>query len=79
MNEQEFSQALQKYADVVVRVGLNLRAGQRLFILAGIHDYPLVQACHRKRLSGRRLAMWMYSGWMRRSRISISIMPQKML
>ena len=44
MNEQEFSQALQKYADVVVRVGLNLRAGQRLFILAGIHDYPLVRA-----------------------------------
>jgi aminopeptidase len=43
MNEQEFSQALQKYADVVVRVGLNLRAGQRLFILAGIFDYPLVR------------------------------------
>jgi len=43
MNEQEFSQSLQKYADVVVRIGLNLRAGQRLFILAGIHDYPLVR------------------------------------
>ena len=43
MNEQEFSQLLQKYADVVVRVGLNLRAGQRLFVLAGIHDYPLVR------------------------------------
>ena len=43
MNEQKFSQALQKYAAVVVRVGLNLRAGQRLFILAGIHDYPLVR------------------------------------
>jgi aminopeptidase len=43
MNEQEFSQSLQKYADVVVRVGLNLRAGQRLFIMAGIHDYPLVR------------------------------------
>jgi aminopeptidase len=43
MNEQEFSQALQKYADVVVRVGLNLRPGQRLFILAGIFDYPLVR------------------------------------
>ena len=43
MNEQEFSQALQKYADVVVRVGLNIRAGQRLFILPGIHDYPLVR------------------------------------
>lgn len=43
MNEQEFSQSLQKYADVAVRVGLNVRAGQRLFILAGIHDYPLVR------------------------------------
>jgi aminopeptidase len=43
MNEEEFSRALQKYADVVVRVGLNLRPEQRLFILAGIHDYPLVR------------------------------------
>ena len=44
MNEQDFSQALQKYADVVIRVGLNLRVGQRLFIVAGIFDYPLVRA-----------------------------------
>lgn len=43
MNEQEFSRALQKYADVAVRVGVNLRPGQRLFIRAGIHDYPLVR------------------------------------
>ena len=43
MNEQEFSRALQKYADVAIRVGVNLRPGQRLFILAGIHDYPLVR------------------------------------
>jgi aminopeptidase len=43
MNEQEFSQALQKYADVIVRVGLNLRAGQKLFISAGILDYPLIR------------------------------------
>ena len=43
MNAQEFSQALQKYAEVTVRVGLNLQAGQRLFILAGIFDYPLVR------------------------------------
>lgn len=43
MNEQEFSQALQKYADVIVRVGLNIRAGQKLFISAGIFDYPLVR------------------------------------
>lgn len=43
MNEREFSQALQKYADVIVRVGLNLRAGQRLLIAAGIFDHPLVR------------------------------------
>ena len=44
MNEQEFSESLQKYTDVVIKIGLNLRAGQRLFILAGIFDYPLVRA-----------------------------------
>jgi aminopeptidase len=44
MNEQEFTKSLQKYADVVVRVGLNLQAGQRLLILAGIFDYPLVRS-----------------------------------
>ena len=44
MNEQEFSQALQKYADVTVKVGLNLRAGQRLFVFAGIFDYQLVRS-----------------------------------
>lgn len=43
MNEQDFSQALQKYADVIVRVGLNLRMGQRLTIAAGIFDYRLVR------------------------------------
>ncbi len=44
MNEQEFKMAMQKYADITIRVGLNLRAGQRLFILAGIFDYPLARA-----------------------------------
>jgi aminopeptidase len=43
MNKTEFSQALEKYADVIIRVGLNLRAGQRLLIVAGIFDYPLVR------------------------------------
>lgn len=43
MNEQEFQKALQKYTDVIIRVGLNLRAGQRLFIHAGIFDYPLAR------------------------------------
>jgi len=43
MNEQEFSQALQKYADVTVRIGLNLQPGQRLLIGAGIFDYLFVR------------------------------------
>lgn len=43
MEKREFSRSLQKYADVVVRIGLNLRAGQRLLIYAGIFDYPLVR------------------------------------
>ena len=37
MTEQEFDQLLSKYADVVVRIGLNLRKGQRL-LLRGILD-----------------------------------------
>jgi len=32
MDKQDFNQMLAKYADVIVRVGLNLREGQRLFI-----------------------------------------------
>ena len=43
MNEQTFSQALQKYADVTIRIGLNLQLGQRLLIRAGIFDYALVR------------------------------------
>lgn len=43
MDKREFTRSLQKYADVVVRIGLNLRAGQRLLIHAGIFDYPLVR------------------------------------
>lgn len=43
MNEQAFSQALQKYADITVQIGLNLQPGQRLLIGAGIFDYALVR------------------------------------
>ena len=32
MDKEDFNQMLAKYADVIVRVGLNLREGQRLFI-----------------------------------------------
>jgi aminopeptidase len=44
MKSSEFQQSLEKYADVIVKVGLNLREGQRLIISAGITDYPLVRA-----------------------------------
>lgn len=43
MDKQQFHKSLQKFANVTVQVGLNLRPGQRLLILAGIHDYPLVR------------------------------------
>ena len=43
MNESEFDQMLGKYADVVVRIGLNLRKGQRLLIRAILDDAPLVR------------------------------------
>ena len=43
MTEQEFDQLLGKYADVIVRVGLNLRKGQRLLVRAILEDAPLVR------------------------------------
>ncbi|MCE9645148.1 MAG: aminopeptidase [Chloroflexi bacterium] len=43
MNEQEFDQMLAKYADVVVRVGLNLRKGQKLSIRGIIEDAPFIR------------------------------------
>ena len=43
MNELEFSQSLQKYADVVVKVGLNLRNDQRLSIRAPIETVDFVR------------------------------------
>ncbi len=43
MNEQEFDRMLTKYADVVVKVGLNLRKGQKLSIRAIIEDAPFVR------------------------------------
>src|SRR6185436_2350010 len=43
MSETEFDQMLGKYADVVVRIGLNLRKGQRLLIRAILDDAPLVR------------------------------------
>ncbi len=43
MNDQEFDRMLGRYADVVVKVGLNLRKGQRLSIRANIDDAPFIR------------------------------------
>ena len=43
MDENEFEIMLQKYADVAVRIGLNLRSDQRLLIRAGIDDAPFIR------------------------------------
>ena len=43
MNEQEFSQALQKYADVILKVGVNLQKGQRLDLGADVRDVEMVR------------------------------------
>ncbi|MCI0525606.1 MAG: aminopeptidase [Acidobacteria bacterium] len=43
MTEAEFDQLLSKYADVVVRVGLNLRKGQRLLLRGILDDAPLMR------------------------------------
>jgi leucyl aminopeptidase (aminopeptidase T) len=43
MDSSGFAEMLAKYADVVVRVGLNLRAGQCLLIEADIEDALFVR------------------------------------
>ena len=43
MNEQEFDQLLTKYADVIVKIGLHLRKGQRLAIRAILEDAPFIR------------------------------------
>lgn len=43
MTPVNFEQSLQKYADIVVKIGLNLKAGQRLMINAPIQSASLVQ------------------------------------
>jgi aminopeptidase len=43
LTEQEFDQFLGKYADVVVKVGLNLRKGQRLLVRGILDDAPLIR------------------------------------
>src|SRR4051812_29271368 len=48
MASAEFEKNLEKYADVIVRVGLNLRAGQRLVISGPVEAIGLVRAVTRK-------------------------------
>lgn len=43
MNQQEFDQMLGKYADVVVKIGLNLRKGQRLLVRAMLEAAPFIR------------------------------------
>lgn len=43
MSLSDFDSAVQNYADIIVKVGLNLIAGQRLMINAPVQSAPLVQ------------------------------------
>lgn len=47
MDTPNFQQELQSFADVTVRVGLNLQAGQRLLIRADLQTAPAVRAVAR--------------------------------
>lgn len=43
MTKPDFDEMLGKYADVVVRIGLNLRKGQRLLLRGILDDAPLIR------------------------------------
>jgi aminopeptidase len=43
MTDPSFDQSLQKYADIIVKIGLNLHPGQRLIVNAPVQSAPLVQ------------------------------------
>ncbi|NTW13064.1 MAG: aminopeptidase, partial [Anaerolineales bacterium] len=43
MDEQQFDAMLSKYADVVVKIGLNLRKGQILAIRGILEDAPFIR------------------------------------
>jgi aminopeptidase len=47
MSQPSFQQELDRYADVIVHVGLSLRAGQRLLVRADVQTAPLVRAVAR--------------------------------
>ena len=42
-----FEEKLKKYMEVVIRVGLNVRAGQRMIVSASVQDYEFVRAAMR--------------------------------
>ncbi len=43
MDDQEFNQLLEKYAEVVIKVGLNLRNDQHLSIRGNVDDAPFIR------------------------------------
>lgn len=43
MTQNNFEQNLQKYADLLVRVGNNIQAGERLMILPSLDDDPIIR------------------------------------
>src|SRR5512138_1043946 len=43
MDPQEFSESLDKYADVAIGIGVNLQKGQRLSIIASTDTLPLAR------------------------------------
>ncbi|MEW5720000.1 MAG: aminopeptidase, partial [Chloroflexota bacterium] len=51
----DFERALEKYAELTLKVGLNFQPGQRLFIRAPIQTAPLVRlvAAHAYKMGAR--------------------------
>lgn len=43
MNEREFSKSLQRYAEVILKVGVNLQQGQRLEISSDVREVELIR------------------------------------
>jgi aminopeptidase len=63
LNSQEFDQVLDKYADLIIKVGLNLQEGQKLIISANpIDSVPLVRKVTQKAYqSGSRLVSTLWT------------------
>ena len=50
---ETFQKSLEKYADIIVNIGLNLKKEQRLSIAAGLQDAELVRLVAKKSVSSR--------------------------